>query len=108
MVFLTGNIVFTYMALVIYRGHPWKEPVYGNKIFFITIVLNMFLTTLLFFITEHLTWMGLVEIGKKEAGISFAIMMAFAIVAGIYNKIIEALKLHKKYRGNNKVADAHT
>lgn len=93
-VFLCSNVIYLTLGLFIYRSSPWKEPFYQNKAFTITILINSVLVVLMFFLTEYLSFLDVVQIGKKEAGICLAIMTATMLACWLFNYLIESKQFH--------------
>ena len=50
----------------------------------------------LFFGTKYLSFLGAVEIGRKEAGICLGIMLATMTLDGLFNYIVEKMAFHEK------------
>ena len=94
--FLMTQAAYTITPLFLHRGAPWKQPFYKNLPMLILFLVNVVLTTLLFFFTKRLKSLTLVPIPVKWAGILLGIVVGFGIFAGAYSKLIEALKLHER------------
>jgi hypothetical protein len=95
-IFLCSNIIFIFLGPFVYRSSPWKEPFYANKPFTITILINIVVIFPMFFLTKNLSFLDLVEIRQKEAGVCLVIMMVTMGLIWLYNFVIEKMAFHAK------------
>jgi hypothetical protein len=65
LIFLMLIVMYTLLPLFIYRGDPWKQPLYKNGILTFLIVMNSIMFFTIYYTTSYLSILDLVPIGTK-------------------------------------------
>ena len=86
--FLISVLYYISLSFLLYRGSPWKKPIYRNILMTLLIVLNIVLIIVIFFTTEKHSWIDLVKIDKEKAAIVLAITLITNITLFFYNKVL--------------------
>ena len=102
LVFLLGMICSLFLALLLYRSKPWKEPIYKNVLMIIFIGINLALIGLIFLYSGQVRWLTLVGIPKNWVLSELTVMAGTFILGSLWNYVLEKKKLHVR---NQKVYD---
>jgi hypothetical protein len=86
--FICIIFIFIFMGLFIFRSSPWKEPLYQNKPLTVLLILNFVAVLFLFFGTKYLSFLNIVPLETRIAGVIFAIMVATMTLLWMFNVLI--------------------
>ena len=96
--FLTANVLYISLPFFIYRGWPWKCPIYQNRALIILIGVNAVLLVGIGLATSHLGAVDVVSIAIPQVLLAFAIMLAATILVGLYSHALQWLFFTRKIK----------
>lgn len=89
--FITSNIVYIFLPFAIYRGDPWKLPIWTNLPVMGLVILNIILLLPMSLLSGDFSFLGIVEVAVPQIIIVWVIMLVTAAIVIVVNKLIEKI-----------------
>jgi hypothetical protein len=86
--FITANVVYVMLAVLLYRSSPWKQQIWTNRPLFLIILLNTLLVAAMSLWTSELGGMGLQPIARGQMAITWGIMLVAGAGCGCFNMLL--------------------
>jgi hypothetical protein len=77
--FLAGNVLYVLLAVIIYKGQPWKQPIRKNRPLLIFIIVDLVLIVVISLLTAELSVLEIEPISLFEVAVVTSIMLATSL-----------------------------
>ena len=89
--FISANIIYVLLSLVLYKSKPWKQPVWNNKPLFVIILINAVLIIMISLFNSHMSFLDIQPIAATPMLIIWLIILFTGALCVAYNLVLEKI-----------------